>query len=95
MTNNHTDMVPFRIEIKQAEIDRLHRHLDETRWPPMLPGDSWDTGVPLGWLRELSEYWRNEYDWRGFLKVQRGVAVNIFSNAHRMSAWTSSYASNG
>ena len=30
----------------------------------MLPDDSWDTGVPVGWLRELSEYWRNDYDWR-------------------------------
>jgi pimeloyl-ACP methyl ester carboxylesterase len=64
MTNNHTDVVPFRIEIEQAEIDRLHRHLDETRWPPMLPGDNWDAGVPVEWLRELSEYWRNGYDWK-------------------------------
>jgi hypothetical protein len=36
----------------------------ETRWPPALPGDGWDTGVPVGWLRELSEYWRNDYDWK-------------------------------
>jgi pimeloyl-ACP methyl ester carboxylesterase len=64
MTNNHTDVVPFRIEIEQAEIDRLHRHLDETRWPPMLPADNWDAGVPVEWLRELSQYWRNEYDWK-------------------------------
>jgi pimeloyl-ACP methyl ester carboxylesterase len=64
MTNNHSDVLPFRIEIEQAEIDRLHRHLDETRWPPVLPGDGWDTGVPVAWLRELSEYWRNDYDWR-------------------------------
>jgi hypothetical protein len=55
MTNNNADdVVPFRIEIEQAEIDRLHCHLDETRWPPALPGDNWDTGVPVAWLRELS-----------------------------------------
>ena len=65
MTNNNADdVVPFRIEIEQAEIDRLHCRLDETRWPPALPGDNWDTGVPVAWLRELSAYWRNEYDWR-------------------------------
>jgi pimeloyl-ACP methyl ester carboxylesterase len=64
MTNNHGDIMPFRIEVEQADIDRLHRHLDEVRWPPVLPGDGWDAGVPVAWLRELSEYWRNEYDWR-------------------------------
>jgi hypothetical protein len=64
MTNNHGDVPTFRIEVEQTEIDRLHRHLDETRWPPVLPGDGWDTGVAVAWLRALTEYWRNDYDWR-------------------------------
>jgi epoxide hydrolase len=64
MTTRQKDVHPFRIDIAQADIDRLHRRLDETRWPAMLPGDGWDTGVPVSWLRELAEYWRSGYDWR-------------------------------
>jgi pimeloyl-ACP methyl ester carboxylesterase len=25
---------------------------------------SWDYGVPIGYLKELAEYWRSKYDWR-------------------------------
>jgi epoxide hydrolase len=54
----------FRIDIPQAEIDRLLHRLDETCWPAPLPGDGWDAGVPVSWLREPAGYWRSRYDWR-------------------------------
>lgn len=57
-------MRPFRIEIPQADLDDLHRRLANTRWPHELPGDGWDRGVPVGYLKELAEYWRVTYDWR-------------------------------
>ena len=57
-------MIPFRIDIPQADIDDLHRRLDATRWPDELPGVGWDRGVPLSYLKELAAYWRNEFDWR-------------------------------
>ena len=63
-TTTRGDVHSFRIDIPQAEIDRLLRRLDETRWPEPLPGDGWDTGVPVSWLRELAGYWRSGYDWR-------------------------------
>ena len=62
--NTPTAIRPFRIDIPQAELDRLNRKLDDTRWPEPLPGDGWDTGVPVWWLREIADYWRNGYDWR-------------------------------
>jgi epoxide hydrolase len=65
MTNTHGNVVPFRLEIDQAELDRLHQQIDETRWPSALPGDAWDSGVPVAWLRDLPTYWRTDYDWRG------------------------------
>ena len=55
---------PFRIAFPQADLDDLHARLDRTRWPDELPGVGWDYGVPLGHLRELARYWREEYDWR-------------------------------
>lgn len=58
------DITPFRIDIPQQQLDDLRERLDRARWPAPLPGDDWDTGVPLHWLRGLSEYWRTGYDWR-------------------------------
>lgn len=57
-----TEIHPFRIEVPQADLDDLHERLGRTRWPDELPGVGWDYGVPLGYLRELAEYWRIFYD---------------------------------
>jgi pimeloyl-ACP methyl ester carboxylesterase len=55
---------PFRIEIRGADVDDLHRRLASARWPGELPGTGWARGVPLGYLKELAGYWRTQYDWR-------------------------------
>lgn len=57
-------MRPFRIDIPQEALDDLDRRLAATRWPGELPGVGWQRGVPLGYLRELAEYWRTGFDWR-------------------------------
>jgi pimeloyl-ACP methyl ester carboxylesterase len=55
---------PFTIEVPQADLDHLHDRLATARWPGELPGVGWTRGVPLGYLKELAEYWRTRYDWR-------------------------------
>ncbi|MCG5220393.1 epoxide hydrolase family protein [Streptosporangium sp. KLBMP 9127] len=60
-----TEIRPFRIDIPQADLDDLRDRLARTRWPAVLPGAEWSRGVPVGYLRELAEYWRTGYDWRG------------------------------
>lgn len=55
---------PFRIEIPQADLDDLKARLARTRWPDQPHGIGWDYGIPLGYLRDLAEYWRTVYDWR-------------------------------
>jgi len=57
-------IVPFRIAVSAAELEDLQRRLATVRWPPEAPGAGWEDGVPLGYLRELAEYWRTTYDWR-------------------------------
>jgi pimeloyl-ACP methyl ester carboxylesterase len=54
----------FRIEIPESQLDDLRARLAATNWPAPLPGDGWDTGVPVAWLRGLADYWRTGYDWR-------------------------------
>lgn len=57
-------MQPFRIDIPRRDLDDLAERLDRTRWPDDLPGVGWAYGVPLGYLRELADFWRHDYDWR-------------------------------
>lgn len=54
---------PFRIDVSQSALDHLAQRLKRARFPSPLPGDGWDTGVPVSYLRHLAEYWRDSYDW--------------------------------
>ncbi|MEC5179519.1 epoxide hydrolase family protein [Arthrobacter sp. CG_A4] len=63
MTNAQS-IHPFRIEVPQSELEDLAQRLSRTRFPAPLPGDGWDTGVPVAYLRELVHYWSTGYDWR-------------------------------
>lgn len=54
---------PFRIDVPQAELDDLADRLRRTRFPAPLPGDGWDIGVRVAYLRELVDYWTDGYDW--------------------------------
>ncbi|MDA0563639.1 epoxide hydrolase [Streptomonospora sp. S1-112] len=56
-------ITPLRIDIPQDDLDDLARRLAGTRWPDD-PAEDWSYGVPLGYLRELAEYWRTGFDWR-------------------------------
>jgi pimeloyl-ACP methyl ester carboxylesterase len=55
---------PFRIDVPQSVLDDLADRLARTRWPNEIPEVGWSRGVPLGYLKELAEYWRTSYDWR-------------------------------
>ncbi|MFE0874217.1 epoxide hydrolase family protein [Streptomyces smyrnaeus] len=58
------EIVPFRIDIPQADLDDLADRLARTRWPAALPGVGWTRGVPPAYLQELAAYWATQYDWR-------------------------------
>jgi len=58
------DIRPFRIDVPQRDVDDLKDRLARTRWPDEPPSPGWSRGVPLGYLQDLAEYWRSEYDWR-------------------------------
>ena len=55
---------PFTLNIPQAELDRLARKLDDTRWPERETVKDWSQGAPLAKVQALCDYWRNGYDWR-------------------------------
>jgi pimeloyl-ACP methyl ester carboxylesterase len=68
---------PFHIEIPQADVDDLKDRLTRTRWANELPpsevtdgvqkgpvAPGWEYGVPLSYVEDLVERWRETYDWR-------------------------------
>jgi epoxide hydrolase len=54
----------FAVDVDDATLDDLRRRLAHTRFPDQIPGTGWVYGIPVDYLRELVEYWRDQYDWR-------------------------------
>ncbi len=55
---------PFRVEIPQSDLDDINERLARVRWPDELTGVGWDYGVPSAYVRDLVNYWANDFDWR-------------------------------
>jgi epoxide hydrolase len=55
---------PFQIEIREADLRDLRERLARTRWPENETVGDWSQGVPLVYLKELCDYWAEQYDWR-------------------------------
>ncbi|MFB7724728.1 epoxide hydrolase family protein [Nocardia sp. NPDC056100] len=58
------DIIPFQVEVTQAQLRDLRQRLSQTRWPAQIPGTGWARGVPGDYLRELAEYWAQRFDWQ-------------------------------
>ena len=59
-----TTITPFEIAIPEQAITDLHRRLEMARLPAQIPDTGWEYGTNSQYLKELVEYWRNEFDWR-------------------------------
>lgn len=55
---------PFTINIPQTVLDDLHERLADTRWTDAVVGVDWDYGTDVNYMRELTDYWLNQFDWR-------------------------------
>ncbi|MDA0768904.1 MAG: multidrug MFS transporter [SAR202 cluster bacterium Casp-Chloro-G4] len=55
---------PFQIAIPDDVLEDLRRRIAGTRWPDEIPGTGWDYGSNMAYIRELADYWLNQYDWR-------------------------------
>lgn len=57
-------VVPFTLEVSDADLDDLRERLAHTRWPDAETVEDWSQGIPLAYTREVCEYWLDQYDWR-------------------------------
>jgi pimeloyl-ACP methyl ester carboxylesterase len=61
-----SEIRPYRIDVRQAELDDLRYRLDRVRWAQEVDGAGWDYGSPVDELKSQVEYWRSSYDWRSW-----------------------------
>jgi len=58
------EIIPFRIDVPDADLADLRDRLRRTRWPDQETVDDWSQGAPLAWVQDLCQYWASGYDWR-------------------------------
>ena len=57
-----TDISPFVISISDEQITDLKNRIANTRWPDAETTSGWNQGVPLAYVKELVQYWGEQYD---------------------------------
>ena len=57
-----TDISPFVISISDEQIIDLKNRIANTRWPDAETTSGWNQGVPLAYVKELVQYWGEQYD---------------------------------
>ncbi len=60
----HSPLKPFHPEINETQIADLKQRLSLARFPDEETVGDWSQGIPLGYVRELVDYWRHDYDWQ-------------------------------
>ena len=66
---------PFSANISEEILYDLQTRIKNTRWTDELTDSNWSYGTSLSFMKELSNYWLNNFDWR---KVEAGI--NSFPN---------------
>src|SRR4051794_2373101 len=59
-----TAIVPFRVDVPEAELTDLRRRINATRWPERETVADASQGVQLATMQKLARYWATDYDWR-------------------------------
>ena len=63
-TMNAEEIRSFDISVPDEVLRDLNDRLARTRLPDQIPGTGWDYGTNREYLKELIEYWKDEFDWR-------------------------------
>jgi pimeloyl-ACP methyl ester carboxylesterase len=54
----------FKYHISSSAIDDLKLRLGNTRWTDEVNQSEWEYGASFSYIRELTDYWLNKFDWR-------------------------------
>ena len=62
-----SEIKDFSIDIPENKLEDLKKRLELTRWPEKETPDDWTQGIPLSYMKEIHEYWLNDYDWKKYI----------------------------
>src|SRR6266567_1288467 len=62
--SDRTTILPFQVNVAEAELTELRRRIKATRWPERETVPDTSQGVQLATMQKLARYWATEYDWR-------------------------------
>ncbi len=54
----------FKCQTPQTAVDDLKFRIRQTRWPDEIKDSGWQYGANLSYMKELADYWADEFDWR-------------------------------
>jgi pimeloyl-ACP methyl ester carboxylesterase len=54
----------FQIEVQRLVLDDVKDRLRRTRWMDAIEGAGWEYGTNPKYLKQLCDYWRDEFDWQ-------------------------------
>jgi pimeloyl-ACP methyl ester carboxylesterase len=57
-------ITPYTVAASDADLTDLRERLRRTRWPEAATVPGWAQGTPLGYVRDLCDYWADGYNWR-------------------------------
>lgn len=63
----------FTIDIPDETLDAVRAKVSAYPWHEMPDDGGWDYGSNLDYMKELADYWVNEFDWR-----KQEAAINVF-----------------
>ncbi|WP_378184822.1 epoxide hydrolase family protein [Aquimarina sp. W85] len=65
----------FIVNVPQSKLDDLVERIKNVRWPDEIKNSEWKFGTSLSYMKELADYWQDEFDWRTIEKQ-----INSFPN---------------
>ena len=66
---------PFKINIPDKELKEIYTKVKNYPWHEMPDDGGWEYGTNLEYMREISNYWAKDFDWR-----KHEAEINKFSN---------------
>ena len=66
---------PFKINTSDKELEEIYTKVKNYPWHEMPDDGGWKYGTNLQYMKEISNYWVKDFDWR-----KHESEINRFSN---------------
>jgi pimeloyl-ACP methyl ester carboxylesterase len=66
---------PYKIDIPDKELEEIYAKVKNYQWHEMPEDGGWVYGTNIDYMKEISNYWTKEFDWR-----KHEAEINKFSN---------------